>query len=78
MGVGEAAYVLGLSERHTWRILAAYRKARAAALSHGNRGHRPTNATFPMVQAKIRDPGLEDCFKLLVLPRVFDGKVAFG
>lgn len=26
MGVGEAAYVLGISERHTWRILASYRK----------------------------------------------------
>jgi len=33
MGVGEAAYVLGLSERHTWRILAAYRKYGAAVLS---------------------------------------------
>ena len=54
MGVGEAAYVLGLSERHTWRILATYRKVGAAALSHGNRGRRPTNATSPMVQGKIR------------------------
>ena len=53
MGVVEAAYVLGLSERHTWRILAAYRKVGAAALSHGNRGCRPTSATSPMVQAKI-------------------------
>ena len=26
MSVGEAARVLGLSERHTWRILAAYQK----------------------------------------------------
>ncbi len=53
MGVGEAAYVLGLSERHTWRILAAYRKEGAGALSHGNRGCRPSNATSPMVQAKV-------------------------
>jgi len=45
MGVGEAAYVLGLSERHTWRILASYRKQGATALAHGNRGCRPTNAT---------------------------------
>ena len=53
MGVGEAACVLGLSERHAWRMLAAYRRLGAAALSHGNRGRRPTNATSPMVQAKI-------------------------
>ena len=54
MGVGEAAYVMGLSERHTWRIFAAYQKVGAAALSHGNRGRQPTNATSPMVQDKIR------------------------
>jgi transposase len=44
MRVGEAAEVLGLSERHAWRILAAYRKEGAAALAHGNRGRRPANA----------------------------------
>lgn len=44
MGVREAASLLGLSERHTWRVLAAYRKDGAAALSHGNRGGRPNNA----------------------------------
>ena len=37
----EAATILGLSERHTWRMLAAYRKEGAAALAHGNRGRRP-------------------------------------
>ena len=31
----EAAAILGLSERHTWRMLAAYRKEGAAALAHG-------------------------------------------
>ncbi len=44
MGVREAACLLGLSERHTWRVLVAYRKDGAAALSHGNRGGRPNNA----------------------------------
>ena len=44
MGVGEATYLLGLSERHTWRILAAYRKEGAAALSYGNRGRQSANA----------------------------------
>ncbi len=41
----EAAEVLGVSERHAWRLLAAYRKEGAAALAHGNRGRVPSNAT---------------------------------
>jgi len=40
----EAAVVLGVSERHAWRMLAAYRREGAAALAHGNRGRRPANA----------------------------------
>ena len=40
----EAAVILGLSERHTWRMLAAYLEEGAAALAHGNRGRRPANA----------------------------------
>ena len=46
MGVGEAAHLLGVSERHAWRMLAAYREEGAAALAHGNRGRRPAN-TIP-------------------------------
>jgi transposase len=34
-----------VSERHGWRILAAYRKEGAAALAHGNRGRTPANIT---------------------------------
>jgi len=33
--VMEAARLIGLSERHTWRLLAAYRREGAAALAHG-------------------------------------------
>ena len=36
---------MGVSTRHTRRILAAYREDGAAALAHGNRGRRPANAT---------------------------------
>ena len=36
---------MGVSELHTKRLLAAYRKEGAAALAHGNRGRRPANAT---------------------------------
>ena len=32
-----------MSERHAWRILAAYRREGAAALAHGNRGRKPHN-----------------------------------
>ena len=35
---------MGLSTRHTRRILAAYRKEGAAALAHGHRGRRAPNA----------------------------------
>lgn len=44
LSVAEAAEVLVVSERHVWRILAAYRKEGAAALGHGNRCRRPANA----------------------------------
>ena len=43
--LSRAAEVLGVSERHVWRILAACRKEGAAALAYGNRGRRPANAT---------------------------------
>ena len=40
----QAAEVLGVTERHAWRILAAYRREGAAALAHGSKGRRPPNA----------------------------------
>ena len=49
----EAATILGLSERHTWRMLAAYRKEGAAALAHGNRGRRPRNAVEAETRRKV-------------------------
>ena len=33
--VSQAAVIMGVSERHTWRMLGAYRKEGAAALAHG-------------------------------------------
>ncbi|MXZ91542.1 MAG: helix-turn-helix domain-containing protein [Acidimicrobiia bacterium] len=41
--VAQAAEILGVSERHAWRLLAAYRREGAAALAHGNRGRKPRN-----------------------------------
>ena len=51
--VEEAAVVLGVSERHAWRMLAAYRREGAAALAHGNRGRRPANATPADVSRQV-------------------------
>ena len=39
------AELMGVTSRHTRRILAAYRERGAAALAHGHRGRRPVNAT---------------------------------
>ena len=43
--MGEAAQLMGVSERHGWRLLAGYRKEGASGLVHRNRGRRPSNAT---------------------------------
>ena len=42
--VSQAAEVMGVTERHAWRLLAAYRREGADALAHGNRGRRPRNS----------------------------------
>ena len=53
LAVTEAAQLIGVSERHTWRLLAAYRKEGASALAHSNRGRSPANTTSPVVQAQV-------------------------
>ena len=45
MTLDQAAELMGVTPRHTRRILAAYYERGAAALAHGHRGRRPTNAT---------------------------------
>ena len=42
--VSQAAEIVGISEQHAWRLLAAYRARGAAALAHGNRRRCPHNA----------------------------------
>ena len=41
----QAATLMGVSTRHTRRILAAYRERGAASVAHGHRGRRAPNAT---------------------------------
>ena len=51
--VSQAAEVMGVTERHAWRMLAAYRKEGAAALAHGNRGRRPPNSVSDAEAAAV-------------------------
>jgi transposase len=51
--VVEAAQLMGVSERHLWRILAAYRKEGAAVLAHGNCNRLPANAISSTLKAQV-------------------------
>ena len=53
MTVDQAATLMGVSTRHTWRLLAAYRKDGAAALAHGHRGRRAPNTTPEKTKALV-------------------------
>ena len=53
MTTEQAATLMGVSTRHTRRILAAYREKGAAAIAHGNRGRRPANATPSTLAIKV-------------------------
>ena len=44
MTLDQAATLMGVSERHTRRILATYQERGVAAVAHGHRGRRPANA----------------------------------
>ena len=51
--IAQAAEIMGVSERHAKRLLAAYRRDGPAALSHGNRGRRPHNAVPESTAAAV-------------------------
>ena len=53
MTLDQAATLMGVTPRHTRRILAAYREEGAAAVAHGHRGRRPANATPDTVVASV-------------------------
>ena len=53
MTLDQAATLMGVTTRHTRRILAAYREKGVAAVAHGHRGRRPTNATPDAVMASV-------------------------
>ena len=49
MGVAKASGLMGVSERHGWRLLAAY------AVAHGNRGRKPATTTCPRTQQRVME-----------------------
>ena len=51
----KAAGLMGVSERHGRRLLAAYRKEGAVAIAHGNRGRKPSTTTCPDTQHRVRE-----------------------
>ncbi len=53
MALEQAATLMGVSARHTRRILAAYREEGAAALAHGHRGRRAPNATREPLRSEV-------------------------
>ncbi len=53
MTLDQAATLMGVSTRHTRRILAAYREEGAAALAHGHRGRRAPNLTSEATRAEV-------------------------
>ena len=52
MTIDQADTLMGVSTRHTWRLLAAYRKDGTAALAHSHRGRRAPNATPEKTKAE--------------------------
>ena len=53
MTVEQAATLMGVSARHSRRIVAAYREEGAAALAHGHRGRRAPNATPEPLRSEV-------------------------
>src|SRR3989304_6360464 len=63
--MGQAAKLMGGSERYGWRLLAAYRKEGAAALAQGNRGRSPAHRVSDDIRqrgaALARSPAYACC-----------------
>ena len=53
MTLDQAATLMSVSPRHARRILAAYREKGAAAVAHGHRGRKPSNATPDAVKTDV-------------------------
>ena len=49
----QAAELMGVTLRHTRRVLAGYRRSGAAALAHGLRGLKPANAVPEATRSRV-------------------------
>ena len=56
MTLDQAATLMGVTTRHTRRMLAAYREKGVAAVAHGHRGRLPVNAPPEAVIADVVHP----------------------
>ena len=56
MTLDQAATLMGVSTRHTRRMLAAYRERGVTAVAHGHRGRRAPNATPEAVACNVVHP----------------------
>ena len=55
VSVGQACEVMGVSQRHGWRLLAAYRREGAVALAHGNRGRQPGHTIPADLRMRVQE-----------------------
>ena len=53
MTLDQAATLMGVSPRHTRRILADYRENGAASLAHGHQGCKPANAIPEATRSRV-------------------------
>ena len=53
IALDQVAELMGVSPRHTRRILAAYREKGAASLAHGHRGRKPANAIPETTRSRV-------------------------
>ena len=53
IALDQAAELMGVSPRHTRRILAAYQERGAATLAHGHLGRRPANTIPEATRSRV-------------------------
>jgi len=53
LSVQEAALIMGISERHVWRLKARLKSFGPAALAHGNRGRKPAHTIPDHIRRKV-------------------------
>ena len=55
VNVSQASGLMGVSERHGWRLLAAYRKEGSSCCGSREQGEEASHTTHPATQQKVRE-----------------------